>query len=248
MYTSSTLLATALLLPQTLATYTLTDAFTPSNFFDSFTFFTGKDPTNGFVSYKSLSDAASANLISIASGSNNATPAIYMGVDYTTKNPPGGRASVRVISKKKYNTGLFIFDIEHNPGGECGVWPAAWMLSDGKSGEWPLGGEIDVFEGVNDAKGNVMTLHTSPDCKIEKSSSGGAQSAFRGKLETSDCDVNAPNQDKNKGCGIQHPEAGLAQSYGKGMNAVGGGVYATLWTNQEISIYYFPRNAVPKDL
>ena len=171
-----------------------------------------------------------------------------MGVDHTTKNPAEGRASTRLISKKKYNKGLFIFDIEHNPGGECGVWPAAWLLSDGLSGEWPLGGEIDVFEGVNDAAGNVMTLHTSPDCKIQQSSSSPPSTSFKGKLETSDCDVNAPNQDKNKGCGILHSSAGLLQSYGKGMNDVGGGVYATLWTSEEIQIFYFPRGSIPRDI
>lgn len=27
---------------------------------------------------------------------------------------------------------------------------------------WPAGGEIDTFEGINDVKNNRMTLHTEP--------------------------------------------------------------------------------------
>ena len=33
-----------------------------------------------------------------------------------------------------------------------------------------------------------------------------------------------------------------------GFDAIGGGVYATEWTSTAISIYFFPRNAIPADI
>ncbi|KAL8782187.1 MAG: hypothetical protein Q9213_005623 [Squamulea squamosa] len=231
----ATILASTSFVRTTTAAYNLADSYTASNWFDSFLFWDQKDPTNGFVQYTDLASAAKSGLIAV--DNSGSAPAIYMGVDYTTKDP-AGRASVRISSKKSYNYGLFIFDIEHNPGSICGTWPAAWLLSD--SGKWPVGGEIDVFEGANDDKDNKMTLHTTPGCTIQKA-------GFSGKVETPNCDVNAEGQGKNMGCGISHPIRN-SQSFGQGMNKVGGGVYATLWTKQDISIYHFTRSAIPADI
>ncbi|KAI4240965.1 MAG: hypothetical protein L6R40_004845 [Gallowayella cf. fulva] len=231
----TTLLASPTLLQTALAAYSLADSYTASNWFDSFRFFDQKDPTNGFVQYKNLGSAAKSGLIAIDGSGDRA--AVYMGVDHTTKDP-AGRASVRISSKKSYNYGLFIFDIEHNPGSICGTWPAAWLLSD--SGQWPVGGEIDIFEGANDDKNNKMTLHTTPGCSIQST-------GFSGNVETANCDVNAEGQGKNMGCGIQHPMRD-GQSFGRGMNQVGGGVYATMWTSQDIRIYHFPRALIPADI
>lgn len=233
------LAAGSTLLPTALAAYTLTDSYTASNWFSSFNFFSEKDPTNGFVQYKDLKTAASSGLIAISNPSDPNNAAVYMGVDHKTKDP-SGRASVRLSSKKTYNHGLFIFDIEHNPGSICGTWPAFWLLS--ASGKWPVGGEVDIFEGVNDEVRNKMTLHTTAGCRIEPTTKG-----FTGKIDTPDCDVNAPGQGKNIGCGILPPGTHQA-TYGKGMNEMGGGVYATKWTSQEIAIYHFPRAQVPTDI
>ena len=110
----------------------------------------------------------------------------------------------------------------------------SWMLGS----NWPNNGEIDIIEGVNSGSINQMTLHTSSDCSI---SSGG----FSGSLATSNCDVNAPNQFANAGCGIS---SGSSASYGGGFNSANGGVYATEWTSDGISIYFFPRGSVPSDV
>ncbi|KAI4090165.1 MAG: hypothetical protein L6R37_007932 [Teloschistes peruensis] len=236
--TSSPLLvlaASTSIFSATHAHYTLIDSYTAANWFQSFLFYDKEDPTHGFVQYKNLADAAKNGLISIDSSTSE--PAVYMGVDHTSKNP-AGRDSVRISSKKSFNHGLFIFDIEHTPSGICGTWPAAWLLSD--SGAWPKGGEIDIFEGANDQAYNKMTLHTSPDCAIQ-------HTGFSGDLETANCDVNAAGQGKNMGCGIRHPMAqGL--SFGQGMNKIGGGIYATVWTSTDIQIFHFPRADVPADI
>lgn len=106
--------------------------------------------------------------------------------------------------------------------------------------DWPTGGEIDILEGVNEQTNNAMTLHTAPDCKI-----GPDTGIFAGDVITPDCDVNAFNQSKNSGCSIESPST---NSYGVGLNAIGGGVYATQWTAEAISVYYFPRGSIPEDV
>ena len=115
------------------------------------------------------------------------------------------------------------------------MFPSFWMVGP----NWPHGGEIDILEGVNDQTNNGMTLHTGPDCKI-----GPDTSIFAGEVTTPNCDVEAKDQNKNAGCSIEHPSK---DSYGTGLNAIGGGVYATQWTAEAISVWYFPRNSVPKD-
>ena len=106
------------------ASYGLVDTYTSSNFYSTFNFFTGSDPTHGYVSYQSQSAAQSAGLTNTNNGQ------IYLGVDHTTTNPASpGRASTRVTSNKAYTHGLFIADIAHMPGSICGVWPGAYFVS-----------------------------------------------------------------------------------------------------------------------
>jgi hypothetical protein len=102
------------------ATYGLVDTYNSGNFFSAFNFYTGSDPTHGYVSYQFQSAAASQGLINTNNGQ------VYLGVDHTTVNPSAGRASVRITSNKGYTHGLFIADIAHMPGSICGVWPAFW--------------------------------------------------------------------------------------------------------------------------
>ena len=233
MHPSSTLLAATLALFPLASAYTLTDSFHPGNFFSSFNFFTGQDPTSGFVSYQNQQQATTSKLIGTVPEANNS---IYMGVD-TTTNAPQGRASVRISSKKTWSKGLFIADILHMPEG-CGTWPAFWLLG---SGTWPTNGEIDILEGVNANTNNSITLHTNAGCAIQQGSS-----KFSGTLITPNCDVNDPGQSKNAGCQIQNPSP---QSYGAGFNAVNGGVVATEVTSQGIKVWFWPRNGgIPSDI
>ena len=97
------------------ASYVLQDDYFAQGFFDQFDFFDQADPTNGFVSYKTYDAANAAGLIHNSSGQ------AYMGVD-SENVTPYGRNSVRITSKKSYNSGLVIVDIAHMPGGICGTW------------------------------------------------------------------------------------------------------------------------------
>ncbi|KAK6842443.1 endo-1-3(4)-beta-glucanase [Apiospora arundinis] len=178
--------------------YSLQDNYDSSSFFKGFDFFSEADPTNGFVKYHSAIDA---NAKSLAGYSNNA---IYLGADSKTKNPAKpGRDSTRVVSKKSYTK----------------VWPAFWTVGP----NWPNSGEIDIFEGVNTAKANAMTLHTGSGCSFKQGDCKG-----------------------NQGCGANSTDT---KSFGAGFNAIGGGSYAMEWTSQAIKVWFFPRTAaMPQDV
>ncbi|CZT52968.1 related to mixed-linked glucanase precursor MLG1 [Rhynchosporium secalis] len=208
------------------AGYIIEDTFNTDNFFTEFDFFADKDPTEGFVKY--LAPAA-ANISSLAGYVNDA---IFLGVDHTTVNPPQGRSSVRVSSKKAYTHGLIIADISHMPDSQCGSWPAFWTV--GK--DWPKNGEIDILEGVNDDTTNHITLHTSPGCNLN--STGALPSST---LSTPNCNAGGAGE----GCSLKTTNK---QAYGTAFNAAGGGVYAMEWTSAAIKVFFFARNSIPADI
>ena len=221
------LLASALMIQGGIAGYVLQDDFSKDTFFGNFTAFTQTDPTNGFVKYIDYDTATSSQIIG---STTNFGDASYLGVDYTT-NSPSARKSVRILSNKRFNHGLFIVDISHMPASTCGSWPAFWLLG---PDPWPENGEVDIIEGVHMETKNQMTLHTSAGCSIEKS-------GFSGTAETTDC---GPSDD-NKGCAISSQDD---NSFGSGFNAGGGGVYATEWTSEGISVWFWPRSSIPADI
>ncbi|PVH88102.1 glycoside hydrolase family 16 protein [Cadophora sp. DSE1049] len=208
------------------AAYVIEDTYDTTNFFSEFDFFAEQDPTEGFVKY---STATTANISSLA---GYVSSSVFLGVDHSTVNPPSGRSSVRVSSKKAYTHGLIVADIAHMPDSTCGNWPAFWTVG----AEWPANGEIDILEGVNDDTTNHITLHTSPGCKLN--STGALPSST---LSTSDC--NAGNA--GEGCSLTTTNK---QNYGTGFNAIGGGIYAMEWTSSAIKVFFFARNAIPADI
>ncbi|RMD40063.1 hypothetical protein DV735_g5059, partial [Chaetothyriales sp. CBS 134920] len=212
------------------AQYVLQDDYSPDSFFSMFDFFTDTDPTKGYVTYVDQSTASSASLISTSDNT------VYMGVDHTNVASGSGRQSVRITSKKSYDTGLVILDLEHMPGSICGTWPAFWMVGP----NWPNNGEIDIIEGVNSQVANQMALHTSSGCTLTNTTK-----AFTGQIKTSNCYVAAADQATNSGCGIG---TSAVSSYGDGFNAVDGGVYATEITSDGISIWHFTRSSIPSDI
>lgn len=180
------------------------------------------------MNYISLEEAQAAGLFS-STASN-----VRMAADSTNIGTGRGRNTVRIESKKSYNHGLIILDLNHMPEG-CGTWPAFWLYGP----DWPTSGEVDIIEGVNSQAANSFAVHTNPGCSITDSG------AFTGHIETPNCDVNAPGQATNAGCAITTPDT---QSYGTGFNSNGGGVYATEWTSEAISIWFFPRSRIPPDI
>ncbi|KNG44113.1 glycoside hydrolase family 16 protein [Stemphylium lycopersici] len=224
----STLTSAAAFFQMSIAGYVLEDDYM-TDFYGAFNFFTEADPTEGFVQYVDEDTARQTNLInaSVATGAS-------WGVD-TQNECPEGRPSIRIESKKTYDSGLIVLDVAHMPFG-CGTWPAFWTTGP----NWPKNGEIDIIEGVNDQTNNGMTLHTGPGCQI-----GSDTTQFAGSVTTGNCDVAAEDQKENAGCSIEHPST---KSYGAGLNEIGGGVYATQWTADAISVYFFPRDSIPQDI
>ncbi|KAJ5245901.1 concanavalin A-like lectin/glucanase domain-containing protein [Penicillium chermesinum] len=190
-----------------------------SSFFDKFTFFTDEDPTHGFVTYVDQSTATSAGLISANDGT------VHIGVDSTNSIDPNGagRQSVRISSTATYSVGTLSYSRFGTYARDC-VWKLACL-------PWPAEGEIDIIEYVNTNQQNQMTLHTSPGCSITNYGSGTSAGS-------TDCEG-------SNGCGVIDTDP---NSLGSGFNNAGGGVYATQWAADSISIWFFPRNSITSDI
>ncbi|KAJ8596521.1 glycoside hydrolase family 16 protein [Rhizopogon salebrosus TDB-379] len=204
--------------------------YTGQTFFNGWDFFTTADPTNGNVQYVDQGTAQSAGLIEINSQGN-----AVMRVE-TTPQVQTNRQSVRITTQATFTGGLVIMDAVHMPTG-CATWPAFWT----NGPNWPAGGEIDIIEGVNNYTNNQATIHTNPGCSLPSTSS--ATLNMSGTLVAStDCSASDTG---NQGCGVR---SNLSNSFGSGFNANGGGVYAMLWDNTGIKIYFFPRGSIPSDI
>lgn len=146
----------------------------------------------------------------------------------------GTRKSIRLQSKATFGNGIYIFDIAHGPSG-CGTWPALWTTTAG--GNWPYGGEIDVYENVNGVgRPDSSTLHTSPGCTMPSSRS------MTGTATINDCNVlNGANQ--NAGCGVNL--SGDPNSFGAPLNNNGGGTYAMQRESGGIYVWFWPGSSAP---
>ncbi|CAE6457911.1 unnamed protein product [Rhizoctonia solani] len=209
------------------STWKLDKTIAGSNFFEQWDFWTEADRTNGAVDYQSRENARANGLIEV-----NAAGNAIMRIENTTQ-VTGNRKSVRISSQYIMNGGLAILDAVHMPYG-CGTWPAWWTAD---VSTWPYNGEIDILEGVNGYTRNQASLHTAAGCTI---------STDYGSTGTLAASTNcAAYETANQGCG----QLGTASNgYGKPFNDNGGGVYAMLWQSTGVSVYFFPRNAIPSDI
>ncbi|KAI9508757.1 glycoside hydrolase family 16 protein [Russula earlei] len=229
------------------------DTYDASNFFNSFSFFTGDDPTHGTVTYVNESTAFAHNLSYI---SWDGKKVIMKGDDTNTLQAGQNRESVRVSSNAIYNTGLFILDIDRAPWG-CGVWPAFWTLG---NGPWPTLGEIDIIEGVHDNEHNQVTWHTSAGyffpCGCSHTDANvilGCQltppvnNSYTGTIVTLNNQTNLDCEGSGllPGCGVIEWSRA---SYGPTFDAQGGGVFAMKWDQDGISVWSFYRVAIPEDI
>ncbi|KAI0852586.1 glycoside hydrolase family 16 protein [Daldinia vernicosa] len=215
--------------------YSLTTHYAGQGLLDSFSFFTGNDPSHGFVDYQSKEEALAKNLVSVESDYNS----VRLGVDSnnTYSSSDKGRPSVRLTSDDAFTHGLFIADIYHMPASTCGTWPSFWAFNNQENGaEWPSGGELDIIDGANTAQRNLYSAHTTTGCK---SPSAG----FTGKQGRANC---SPTLD-NTGCDTVSPPSDTT-SYGDAFNAEGGGVYALEWDSEDLKLWHFPRSTIPDNI
>ena len=115
----TTFLTAAGLVQSTFAFYSIAEDYSGGSFFDKFDFFTGNDPTHGYVNYVDRGSAQNGGLIT-----NDGAP--YIGVDYQRVASGRGRDSVRLTSKRAYTHMLAVIDLAHMPQG-CGTWPALYV-------------------------------------------------------------------------------------------------------------------------
>ena len=137
-----------------------------------------------------------------------------MRVDNTAQ-VSGNRNSVRIQTQFSFTGGLVIMDSVHMPTG-CGTWPAFW--TDGAN--WPVTGEIDIVEGVNDYTNNQVTVHANTGCQLPTNNVT-ALGISGSIVSGTNC---AALQTNNEGCGVR---ASQTNSFGEPFNRNGGGVYAS---------------------
>ncbi|KAF9061344.1 endo-beta-glucanase [Rhodocollybia butyracea] len=204
------------------ATYNEATSYIGQDFLNgAFTFFTDPDPTDGRVIYVNQATAAADNL-------TFATDDVFIlrADDTTVLSSSGpGRNSVRLTSVATFSTSAIVLDLAHMPQG-CGTWPAFWTFGP----NWPLTGEIDIMEGVNNQNFNQGTLHTGPSCTMPSSRDQ------TGNIANNDC---AAADDGNDGCGVEF----ASNTFGPNFNSAGGGWFAMERTSEFISIWFWPRDS-----
>ncbi|KAI1466022.1 glycoside hydrolase family 16 protein [Daldinia caldariorum] len=210
--------------------YQVTEVYNSTNFLDKFDFFTGTDPTGGYVQYQNQASAQDLGLIKVQDDE------IYLGVDQADGYQPngGGRKSVRLESKKIYDKGLVIAEFSHLPKPVCGSWPAFWFFGD----PWPTKGEIDLYENWNDLKFNRHTSHVDKpdvvgDCVL-------VADDMTAKIDSPNCYDFAEGQANFQGCS--------ASEFSSTFGSADGGIFAMEWTDDFLKIWDWPRNEVPEDI
>ncbi|KAI0770562.1 concanavalin A-like lectin/glucanase domain-containing protein [Fomes fomentarius] len=212
------------------AQYNLVKEYAGERFFDDWTFYGNFDNlTNGDVTFLNNADAFHNNIAFV----NDAGNAI-MKVDNSTRLKFNQkRDSIRISTKDQFTVGsVWVADIIHLPYG-CSVWGAFWSSAP----TWPLGGEIDTFEAVNQDPYGHMGLHTNPGCTHSPTA---VQSSTL--INSTDCSIQANN---NQGCIVSNPDPA---SYGEAFAKAGGGVYVTEFAIDGISIWVFNRTNIPSSL
>ncbi len=208
----------------------ITKMETQAAFLNNFYFADIPDPSGSTVEY--VNKTIAWRLGMYKPGANGG---FRFGADANRTGSP--RKSVRLESNKKYGFGVYVFDVAHAPVG-CGTWPALWSFTN--SSDWPYGGEIDIYEGVNglanSTRPNQSALHTGPNCLMPASRSMTGTSLMR------DCNV-ANGANMNMGCAVGFSAS--PASYGAKLNAAGGGVFAMQHEYNGIWLWHWPRAAAP---
>jgi len=224
------------------AQYVLHHRQGPRDFLGHYHFYAGPDANGslGFQNYVGEDAARSFGLVGAAGDGGDALdilPRWLAPDEASTEEFAAKPVSVRLEGKRRFDKGLFVFDVEHMPAG-CGMWPAIWLTNEET---WPDDGEIDVIEGVNTQSTAKTALHTTGNCSMETvlgSSMTGGWDVAEGvpdrktglpdptKRDAKDCYVYAPKQWANQGC-VAVDKGG--DNFGAPLNKKGGGLFVLEW-------------------
>ncbi|ORY30224.1 concanavalin A-like lectin/glucanase domain-containing protein [Naematelia encephala] len=211
-------------------TYPRIESWSGDGFFDGFTFpaSTYDNTTNGDVFWAT---AQNTSLLYV-----NDAGRVILKVDNTTSVVYNDkRYAPKLLSKTAYPPGtVWVMDAVHMPYG-CSVWPAFWT----QGLNWPLGGEIDIMEGINQVTTNQIALHTEGQGCLASTSN---TASFSGTVGQTNCST-AANEDE--GCIVTTTDQ---SSYGEGFAAAGGGVYVAEYAEDAIRVWFLSREAVPSSL
>ncbi|PPQ70093.1 hypothetical protein CVT24_003865 [Panaeolus cyanescens] len=203
--------------------------FAGDGFFDHWDFYGNVDNTTwGNVTYVDEPTARAQQLI-YTNGQGN----VVMRVDNFTTLTPAQlvlRNSLRLTTKDRFQIGsLIIIDVVHMPYG-CSVWPAFWTL--GSPQDWPVGGEIDLIEGVNNMGFNQIAIHTTEGCYQTQIAEQ------TGVLLEGDCS-------NDRGCITRETKP---NSFGAAFAQAGGGVWALQIAESGIYAWFWSRPDIPENI
>jgi len=164
--------------------------------------------------------------------------------------------SGRLVSKKQYRGGLWIFDIKHIPQGTK-VWPALWMMSGtpcpDHGNAWPAKGEIDIIEATYESDKSAMiqkpAIHTGGSCM--EPSFWQPNVPYSGSYNedpvacTASAGCNCATTSGPNGCWWADIRTG---SFIENVNSNGGGFYALVWNSDGIKVFYWARGSEPADV
>jgi len=220
-----TLCATLLSLAGATLGYELIHDYSGDTFFQGWDYYGKWDNlTLGNATYLSQEAAMQQNLTYI----NGAGNAIIKVDNFTTVSKGERRNSIRLTSEEFYDFGtVWIIDAVHLPWG-CSVWPAFWSTAP----DWPVGGEIDIIEGINNQLNDQFAIHTTEGCYHDKPPN---QVGFN--IDT--------NCSMGSGCTVGMTSQ---NSYQAGFATAGGGVYATQYDTSGIYLWFWSRPDVPSSL
>jgi hypothetical protein len=151
------------------------------------------------------------------------------------------RYAPKLLTKTAYPVGTtWVIDALHLPYG-CSVWPSIWTRESNseqrlrrltwitEGADWPEGGEIDIFEGVNQVTQNQIALHAAnTSCQADSSAT------FSGNLTEAQC---AYDYGDDTGCTVIDDTSD--SSYGEAFATAGGGVYVAELGDEGIKVWFF---------
>ncbi len=89
-----------------------------------------------------------------------------------TEQNPGEMVSGAIQTKGRFSFNCGRVEARIRVDGYRGSFPAFWLMPDSQPGGWPTGGEIDIFESINDEDMAYATLHAGLEANQDLNTPG----------------------------------------------------------------------------